>query len=79
LIEVSDTGPGIAREDRVRLGQAFERGTGVKGIEGIGLGLALTRAFAELHGGALSFHDAPGGGALVRIWLPVLVRPRPGM
>jgi cell cycle sensor histidine kinase DivJ len=79
VIEASDTGPGIAPEDRVRLGQAFERGTGVKAVEGIGLGLALTRAFAELHGGALSFHDAPGGGALVRITLPVLARPRPGM
>jgi signal transduction histidine kinase len=31
------------------------------------------RALAALHGGALSFHEAPGGGALVRITLPVLV------
>ena len=30
------------------------------------------RALAELHGGTLSFHDAPGGGALVRIELPVV-------
>jgi signal transduction histidine kinase len=30
------------------------------------------RALAALHGGALSFHDAPGGGALVRVRLPVI-------
>jgi signal transduction histidine kinase len=29
------------------------------------------KAFAELHGGSLSFHDAPGGGALVRVEAPI--------
>ena len=79
IVDVVDTGPGIAPDERVRLGRAFERGAAATGVEGVGLGLALTRAFAELHGGDLSFHDAPGRGALVRISLPVLARPRPGM
>ena len=62
-----------ASRSAARLGQAFERGSGVGRIEGAGLGLSLVRALAALHGGALSFHDAPGGGALVRLRLPVLI------
>ena len=70
-IEVQDNGPGIPPAERARLGSAFERGASGAAAEGYGLGLSLVRAFAELHGGALSFHDAPGGGALVRVEMPV--------
>lgn len=73
VLDTIDNGPGIPEAERARLGQAFERGPGVERIEGAGLGLSLVRALAALHGGALSFHDAPGGGALVRVRLPVLV------
>jgi len=73
LLDTIDNGPGIPEEERAVLGQAFERGSGGANAEGTGLGLSLVRALAALHGGSLSFHDAPGGGALVRITLPVLV------
>jgi two-component system sensor histidine kinase TctE len=73
VLDTADTGPGIPAEERDKLGRAYERGSGGARAEGTGLGLALVRALAGLHGGALSFHDAPGGGALVRITLPVLV------
>ncbi|MGE3142711.1 MAG: sensor histidine kinase [Hyphomonadaceae bacterium] len=72
VLDTIDTGPGIPAEERDRLGKRYERGAASEGIEGTGLGLALVRALADLHGGALSFHDAPGGGALVRLDLPVL-------
>jgi cell cycle sensor histidine kinase DivJ len=72
VIDTIDTGPGIPVAERAKLGQAYERGSSGAGAEGTGLGLALVRALAELHGGSLSFHDAPGGGALVRVALPVL-------
>lgn len=72
VLETTDNGPGIPAADREKLGQPYERGSGGARAEGTGLGLALVRALAGLHGGALSFHDAPGGGALVRITLPVL-------
>src|SRR5262249_20152604 len=72
VLETVDTGPGIPEAERERLGKRYERGQAAEGIEGTGLGLALVRALADLHGGSLSFHDAPGGGALVRIELPVL-------
>jgi signal transduction histidine kinase len=73
VLDTIDNGPGIPKAERARLGQAFERGAGVGRIEGAGLGLSLVRALAALHDGTLSFHDAPGGGALVRVRLPVLV------
>lgn len=72
VLETTDNGPGIPEEEREKLGQAFERGSSGARAEGTGLGLSLVRALATLHGGALSFHDAPGGGALVRVTLPVL-------
>jgi signal transduction histidine kinase len=72
VLETVDNGPGIPEAERETLGQAYERGSGGARAEGTGLGLSLVRALAALHGGALSFHDAPGGGALVRITLPVL-------
>ncbi|MGD9966993.1 MAG: sensor histidine kinase [Hyphomonadaceae bacterium] len=71
-LDTIDNGPGIPEAERTKLGQAYERGSGGARAEGAGLGLSLVRALAGLHGGALSFHDAPGGGALVRITLPVL-------
>lgn len=69
--DTDDSGPGIPEADRARLGRSYERGAGAT-AEGTGLGLALTRALAELHGGTLSFHASAEGGALVRIRLPVL-------
>jgi cell cycle sensor histidine kinase DivJ len=71
VLDTSDTGPGIPEAEREKLGRAYERGSGAASVEGTGLGLALVRALATLHSGDLSFHDAPGGGALVRIRLPV--------
>lgn len=70
-LEVEDNGPGIPPAERTKLGSAFERGSASVGADGVGLGLSLVRAFAELHSGTLSFHEAPGGGALVRVDLPV--------
>lgn len=71
-LDTIDNGPGIPEEDRAKLGQAYERGAGGARAEGTGLGLALVRGLAALHGGTLSLQQAPGGGALVRITLPVL-------
>ncbi|MGE0741083.1 MAG: sensor histidine kinase [Hyphomonadaceae bacterium] len=74
VLETIDNGPGIPEAERESLGQAYERGSGGARAEGTGLGLSLVRALAALHGGALSFHEAPGGGALVRVTLPVLIK-----
>jgi signal transduction histidine kinase len=72
VLETMDSGPGIPEDEREKLAQPYERGVGGARAEGTGLGLVLVRALARLHGGSLSFHDAPGSGALVRVTLPVL-------
>lgn len=71
FLDTIDNGPGIPEAERETLGEAYERGAGGARAEGTGLGLSLVRALAALHGGALSFHEAQGGGALVRIALPL--------
>ena len=70
---VRDTGVGISKEDLPRLGQPFEQVKDVKDInsEGTGLGLALTKSFAEMHGGRLTIDSKIGEGTLIRFYLPI--------
>jgi two-component system sensor histidine kinase MprB len=70
-LTVRDQGPGIAGEDLPRVFDRFYRATAARGRAGSGLGLAIVRAVAERHGGAVSAEPAPGGGALLRLTLPV--------
>lgn len=73
-LTVADRGPGVAAHDRERVFQRF--GTDATG-GGTGLGLAVARWVAQLHGGTLRFTDPePGGsGALLRLELPDLTNP----
>jgi hypothetical protein len=68
-ITVVDRGPGVPASDRARLGTPFLRLSAARGTPGHGLGLALVRAVATLHGGRLAFDDA-APGLLARLWLP---------
>ncbi|MFN9209860.1 MAG: ATP-binding protein [Betaproteobacteria bacterium] len=71
-IAVADTGVGIAPEQMQRLFAPFAqaRSRGLRGEEGTGLGLALSRRLAELHGGRLQVDSAPGRGSTLTLWLP---------
>jgi CheY-like chemotaxis protein len=72
-IAVSDTGIGIAAEDLGRLFTEFQQldaGPG-RHQEGTGLGLALTRRFAELHGGQVNVESAVGTGSTFTLRLPL--------
>ncbi|WP_157953223.1 DUF4153 domain-containing protein [Nocardioides allogilvus] len=73
-LTVADRGPGVDPSDRERVFQRF--GTDPSG-GGTGLGLAVARWVAQLHGGTLRFTDpAPGrSGALLRLELPDLSSP----
>jgi signal transduction histidine kinase len=72
-ISVSDRGAGIPLEDQVRI---FEAGVRLgPGASGMGLGLALTRAIVEGHGGSLAVASAPGEGATFTIELPRTASP----
>nr|WP_238942211.1 ATP-binding protein [Marinobacter sediminum] len=70
-VVVCDQGPGIAPEERDRALSRFVRLDQRLG-GGAGLGLAIARRIAELHGGQLTLNDRPDGqpGLCVNIWLP---------
>jgi signal transduction histidine kinase len=71
-LEVSDSGIGIAPERWHLLFRPFQQvdSSLTRKHEGTGLGLALTKRLAELHGGTISFRSTPGKGSIFRIWLP---------
>lgn len=67
LLEVSDTGPGIAAADRERALERSRRLANASGKPGSGLGLSLVNAVARLHGGRFELSDnAPGLVARLR-------------
>lgn len=57
---VTDTGPGVPDEDRVRVVQRFVRLENSRSQPGAGLGLSLVQAVAEAHGGRLQLDEGPG-------------------
>jgi signal transduction histidine kinase len=71
-LEVTDSGIGIPQERWHLLFRPFQQvdSSLTRKHEGTGLGLALTKRLAELHGGTLSFQSTPGEGSVFRIWLP---------
>ncbi|MDG4604656.1 MAG: response regulator [Candidatus Contendobacter sp.] len=75
LIEVQDTGIGIALEDQTQVFDAFVRvGDPVK-TEGAGLGLAIARQFVTMMGGELTLISTPGQGSTFRVELPLVLAP----
>jgi signal transduction histidine kinase len=71
-IAVSDTGIGIAAEDLETALRPFGQIDSrlARKYQGTGLGLPLTKAMAELHGGALELVSTPGQGTIATVWLP---------
>lgn len=70
-LEVADSGPGVADEDRERIFQRFQQGKSDRPkAGGTGLGLAIARDFALLHRGTITVGEAPEGGALFTVDLP---------
>jgi signal transduction histidine kinase len=77
VIEVSDTGIGIPEAEIDRLFAPFVRGSnaGRRGVPGTGLGLVVSRAIVDMHGGTLTVESTEGQGTTVTIRLPL--RPPP--
>jgi signal transduction histidine kinase len=69
-VTVSDDGPGIPAAEQERVFRRFHRLDAARSTPGSGLGLALVRAVAELHGMAIALEDA-APGLRVRLSLPV--------
>ncbi|AEV16831.1 hypothetical protein TCCBUS3UF1_17930 [Thermus sp. CCB_US3_UF1] len=74
-IAVSDTGPGIPREEQERIFEPFYRASTRGEEEGTGLGLALVKRVLEAHGGEVRLKSRPGRGSTFLLLLP---RPMPG-
>ena len=68
-IEVTDTGSGIAWEERERIFDRFYSGDGEQG-KGFGLGLAIVREAVRALGGVVEIESEPGRGTVARVILP---------
>jgi len=72
-VEVEDDGPGVSDEVRRDLFEAFVTS---KGHQGTGLGLYLSRSFAEAHGGSLELVRSDASGTVFRLELPASAAPK---
>ncbi len=73
VIAVIDNGPGLSSDEIPLVFERFHRGHAPRstGAPGVGLGLAICRAFVERQGGKISVDSAPGAGARFSIRLPL--------
>lgn len=70
-VEVENSGPGIETEDRERVFERFYRGDKSRGAEGFGLGLSLSQAVFEGHGGSIRLGPEEDDSTLFIVSLPV--------
>jgi signal transduction histidine kinase len=73
VLEVSDCGPGVAEEDKLRLFQRFWQGRmGRLHSAGTGLGLYLSRQIVEAHEGRIKYSSKEREGAIFTVSLPLV-------
>jgi PAS domain S-box-containing protein len=72
VLEVRDTGTGIAAEELPRIFDRFHRVEGARGRthEGTGIGLALVQELVKLHGGSVAVASEPGKGSTFTVRVP---------
>lgn len=72
-LEVTDTGVGIEAKDRERLFTRFFRARHAeeRSIQGVGLGLSITKSIVESHGGRIEVESQVGRGSVFRVRLPL--------
>ncbi|MGI9465226.1 MAG: sensor histidine kinase, partial [Aestuariivirgaceae bacterium] len=71
-ISVADTGSGLTLQELDLVMKPFEQANNAEGAtnRGTGLGLPLSRDFAEMHGGTLKIDSVKNEGTTVTVWLP---------
>lgn len=70
VVRVHDSGPGLPDAMKDQVGQPFVTSK----VDGLGVGLSISKNIAEMHGGSLTITNAVGGGALVELNLPAYQR-----
>lgn len=70
-VVVRDEGPGIDPADLPHVFERFYRAPAARSTAGSGLGLAIVKQIADVHGGSVSAANAPGGGAVLTLSLPL--------
>ncbi|MFR9724622.1 ATP-binding protein [Streptomyces sp. MS19] len=70
-LRVVDRGPGVPDSDKERIFEPFQRYGDTPRGNGVGLGLAVARGFAEAMHGTLDAEDTPGGGLTMVLTLPI--------
>ena len=72
-IEIGDDGIGIPEEDRQGLFEPFYRASNARegAADGTGIGLHVSRAIVQSHGGDISIESELGVGTTVRFWIPI--------
>jgi two-component system sensor histidine kinase GlrK len=73
IIDVADNGPGIPKEDRDHVFEAFYTGRAAKStaVKGTGIGLSVVLEFVAAHGGTVQIVDGEYPGAHFRIRMPI--------
>ena len=69
VVLIRDYGPGIPPDEIPLVKKKFYKGS--SSVRGTGIGLAVSDEIVEMHGGTLTLENAPGGGTLVTVRLPV--------
>jgi signal transduction histidine kinase len=72
VLEISDEGLGIARENHERIFERYERAVSNSNYSGLGLGLFISKEIVALHHGSISVKSSPGSGSVFRVELPAL-------
>jgi signal transduction histidine kinase len=70
VLEVQDTGMGIAPAEQDRIWERLYRGDKSRSQRGLGLGLSVAKAIVEAHGGRIAVHSVPDRGSLFEVHLP---------
>ena len=77
VLEVSDTGAGVAEDELPLVFERFYRTDHSRADGGAGLGLSIARQIAESHGGKIRASSTPGKGSTFALLLPERPQPRP--
>jgi signal transduction histidine kinase len=72
-LTVRDHGPGLDAQASLHLFEKFARGQQQQHVAGAGLGLYLSRKIARQHGGDIHIHNAPDGGTVAELRLPLVM------